>query len=190
MRGTVVESRAESSGQRRGPDRAEKLNRLMDLLTGDSTGGGTLAELYPAIASRKNKEYALEFSRSEFHERVVFVPQCLRSTGNCSAEERAAEYVCKRCRRCKIVEIVERAEELGYMGVRILKGGSAIARLLKELRPRAAVGVACSLEGALGMLECERLGVAVQFVTLLRDGCADTDVDLDEVLETMEFKQP
>lgn len=171
-------------------NRAEKLNRLMELLAGASPEGGTLTELYPAITSRKNKEHALAFSRTEFHERIVFVPQCLRSTEKCAAEERAAEYVCRRCRACKIATVFERADELGYMGVRILKGGSAISHLLHTIKPKAVLGVACSFEGALGMLECERLGIAVQTVILLRDGCADTDVDLDEVMETMEFRQP
>jgi hypothetical protein len=171
-------------------DRAEKLNKLMELLAGASPEGGTLTELYPAITSRKNKEHALEFSRTEFHERIVFVPQCLRSTEKCAAEERAAEYVCRRCRACKIADVVDRADELGYMGVRILKGGSAVSRLLDDLKPKAVLGVACNFEGALGMLECERLGIAVQTVILLEDGCADTDVDLDEVMETMEFRQP
>ena len=54
----------------------------------------------------------------------------------------------------------------------------------------AVLGVACSLEGALGSLECERAGIPVQFIPLLRDGCADTDVDLDTVLETLEFRAP
>lgn len=161
----------------------------MELLGGASAGGESLTDLYPAIISRKNKEYALEYSRAEYQERIVFVPQCLRSTERCAAEERAAEYVCKRCGACKIAAIIERAEELGYKEVRILKGGSAVARLLKDLRPKAVLGVACSFEGALGMLQCERLGIPVQCVSLLRDGCADTDVDLDEVLETMEFRQ-
>ncbi len=171
-------------------DKAEKFNKLMELLGGTSPEGGSLTELYPAITSRKNKKYALAFSRSEFHVRLVLVSQCLRSTEKCEAEQRGALYVCKGCGACKIAAIIERAEELGYMGVKILKGGSAVTRILEELKPRAVLGVACSFEGALGMLECERLGVTVQFVSLLRDGCADTDVVLDEVFKAMEFRQP
>ena len=170
--------------------KAEKLNKLLQLIGNASVEGGSFAEVWTAITVRKNKEYALEFSRTACHERVIFLPQCLRSTEKCAAEEHAAEYICRKCHACKIADIVERADELGYAGVRILKGGSALSRLLEEMQVKAVLGVACGLEGALGMLECEHRGVAVQFITLLRDGCADTDVDLDEVLETMEFKQP
>ena len=69
----------------------------------------------------------------------------------------------------------------------MLKGGRAIGKLLAEHAPCAVVGVACDYEGALGIIECERAGAAVQFVTLSRDGCADTDVDFDEVMSVLEF---
>ncbi len=162
----------------------------MELLGGASKEGGSVAELCAAITSRKNSEAALTFSGVPYAERMVFLPQCLRNTSSCAAEERAAEYVCARCGACKVSTVVGKAEELGYMGVKILKGGSALATILRERKPRAVVGVACPLEGALGALECERLGVTVQFIPLSRDGCADTDLDLNELLETMGFLRP
>ena len=168
--------------------RTEKLNRLMELL--GEGGEGSFAEVCRAIALRKNKENALAFARTDYGQRLVLLPQCLRSSARCRAEEHQAEYRCAGCGACKIAAIVRRAGELGYLGVRILKGGSAVSRLIGELRPRAVLGVACDFEGALGILECERQGVAVQFVPLLSDGCADTDVELEEVLEVMEFRQP
>lgn len=171
-------------------EKSEKLNRLMELLGNAAEEGGSFAEVCKALSIRKNKENALAFSQTDYHERIVLVPQCLRSTSDCKAEEEAAEYRCAKCGACKIASIVRRAEELGYQGVHILKGGSAISRLLEELKPRAILGVACNFEGALGILECERNGVVVQFVPLLNDGCADTDVELDEVLEVLEFRQP
>jgi hypothetical protein len=76
------------------------------------------------------------------------------------------------------------------MGVKILKGGSAVARHVEKMKPKAVLGLACQYEGALGIFECERLGVAVQFVPLTRDGCADTDVDLDKVLAALEMSAP
>jgi hypothetical protein len=171
-------------------EKAGRLNKLLELLDSGPADGGSLPELCRAIASRKNKEHALDFARTPYSERMVFVPQCLRAVGRCRAEERAAEYVCGSCGECKIAAVVERAGRLGYMGVRILKGGSAVSRVLDELRPAAVLGVACGFEGAVGMLECERQGIAVQFVPLLRDGCADTDVDIGDVLDAMEFTRP
>jgi len=162
----------------------------MELLGGNAPGGGSVTELCAAIASRKNKENASSFASVPYARRLVIIPHCLRATGTCLAEERAAEYACAKCHSCKIADIAEKAEALGYMGMRILKGGSAVAAMLKEAKPGAVLGVACNLEGSLGALECEGLGIPVQFVALSRDGCADTDVDLKEVIEVMEFLQP
>lgn len=170
-------------------DKAGKLNRLLELLGGDTGDGGSITDLCAAITSRKNKEQALPFSAVPYAERLVILPHCLRATGSCKAEERSAEYICAKCHSCKIADIAEKAEELGYLGVRILKGGSAIATMLKDVNPKAVLGVACNFEGALGALECEKQGIAVQFVALARDGCADTDVDVSEVLQTLEFRQ-
>lgn len=170
-------------------EKAEKLNRLLELLGGSAGEGGSMTELCAAITARKNKEQAAAFAKIPYSERLVFVPHCLRATGTCQAEEKSAEYICAKCRACKIAEIVEKAEQLGYLGVKILKGGSAVSTILKNVKPGAVMGVACSFEGALGTLECERTGAPTQFVSLLRDGCADTDVDLTEVFETMEFLQ-
>ena len=167
-----------------------KLNRLMEMLRGATQEGESFQDFCKALTLRKNKEFALAFSRTAYSERLVLLPQCLRCTAQCQAEEKGAELVCKRCGACKVAAIAERAEELGYLGVCMLKGGSAVANVVERLKPKGVLGVACHFEGVLGILECDRLGIPVQFVPLLRDGCADTDVDLDEVLEALEFRKP
>jgi len=170
--------------------KTQKMDRLFELLGDGSPGGGSFQEMFAAVISKKNKEHALAFSKTPLAGRLLIVPQCLRAVGACKAEERSMEYLCGRCGACKISKMADRVEELGCMGIRILKGGSAIGRILQDLAPAAVLGVACDLEGALGMLEADRRGMPVQFIPLLRDGCADTDVDLDEVLDTLEFRQP
>jgi len=168
---------------------AKGIARLMSLM-----GGAVNVEdvdfeaLCRDLISRKNQEHAEAFARSDFSRRMVFLPQCIRCTAKCQAHEEGAEHVCVECGSCKAGDIVRRGADLGYLGVRILKGGSAVARLVDELKPGAVLGVACHFEGALGILECERLGIPVQCVSLLRDGCADTDVDLEEVLQLMNRK--
>lgn len=166
------------------------LAKLTELLGTKVLAGGDIAGACAKFAEKKNREHAKAFAATPFAERIIFVPQCLRATGRCKAEEKGAEYICKLCGGCKVAAIAKRAAELGYMGLKILKGGSAVARHVEKLKPRAVLGLACQYEGALGIFECERLGVAVQFVSLLRDGCADTDVELAKVLEVLEMSAP
>jgi hypothetical protein len=172
-------------------DKAEKLNRLFEMLTQESRQEGvSMPELCKAIVSRKNTEHAAAFSKAPYVRRMILMPQCLRVLGKCRAEERAYEYLCARCGACAAAAIHAKAAALGYSAVKMLKGGSAVVRLLDEHDPQAVLGVACSFEGAMGMLECERRGIAVQSVLLSHDGCADTSVELADVFETMEFIQP
>ncbi len=164
--------------------------KLAGLLGPKVLAGGDIAGACAKFAEKKNREHARAFAAVPFAERIVFVPQCMRATGRCRAEEKGAEYICTRCGGCSVAPIARRAMELGYMGLKILKGGSAVARHVEKMKPRAVLGLACQYEGALGIFECERLGVAVQFVPLLRDGCADTDVELEKVFAVLELTAP
>ncbi len=162
------------------------LELLLAGLRGDDKEEGGLSEILAALILKKNRENTFRFLITPYAERVVLLPQCLRSTTACQAEERDGEYICKGCGACKIAEITRRANELGYLGTRVLKGGSAIPRLIKETQAKAVLGIACPIEGALGIMVCEHAGVPVFCVPLLRAGCADTDVDLDDVRSALE----
>jgi len=163
---------------------------LFERLRENERQEGEAAELLTAAVFRKNRENALEFLRTPYRQRAVFVPQCLRRTAVCQAREHGNEYICRKCGACKIAEIARRAEELGYISVRILKGGSALARFVGETRPKAVLGVSCCVEGVMGILACARAGVPAFCVPLLKTGCADTDVDLADVKGALEAVLP
>jgi len=167
-----------------------EFERLLASLRPGKRPRGRPAETLAAAVFRKNRQNALRFLRTPYAQRVVLVPQCLRATARCQAEERGHEYVCRRCGACKIATIARRAEELGYLGVRILKGGSALPRLVAKTGLKAVLGIACGNEGLLGVLACERAGVPAFCVPLLKTGCADTDVDLEEVNRALEALLP
>ena len=74
---------------------------------------------------------------------------------------------------------------LGYKGVCIAPGGSLALRFVQEMRPRAVVAVACAKELQQGEDAVVDLGLTrsrVAVVPLSRDGCVDTEVNLDEAL--------
>jgi hypothetical protein len=162
-----------------------EMERLLQSLSGSGEADGAFPDTLTRLVLAKNRENASRFLATPFSERLVLLPQCLRSTKACKAEERGYEYLCQGCGACKVAAIVERAEELGYRGVKILKGGSALAELVRTLRPTAVLGVCCPIEGATGILACERVGVVAFCVPLLRAGCADTDVDLADVMSVL-----
>jgi len=169
---------------------AQQVNEILRWIGEDAAGDEShFNELCRAVAVRKNKEHARRFAAVPRAERIVLLPQCLRKLGACKAVETARGYQCRECMSCPAGAIQRKAKELGYRGVFMLKGGRAVATVIAEQKPRAVVGVACAYEGALGVLACERAGAAVQFVPLERDGCSDTDVDVDEVTSVLEFHE-
>jgi uncharacterized protein len=165
--------------------KAKTMMKLMSLMGSKALDEIDFPDFCRDLITKKNKQHAKAFAAAPFSERLVFMPQCIRSTDKCQAREESAEYICVGCGACKAAEIVSKGAELGYMGVFILKGGSAVSRLIEKKKPQAVLGIACHFEGALGILECERQGVPVQCVPLLRDGCADTDFELNPAIETM-----
>ena len=138
-------------------------------------------ELYRSLTKKKNRDMEHVFSMVPFGERLIFVPHCLRNTEKCRAKEQGNHYLCVECGGCKIGAIHKKARDLGYRELYILKGGRAIEKITAETRPGAIVGIACYFEGAQGMEQSEKNNITVQFIPLSRDGCVNTDVDLDEV---------
>lgn len=140
---------------------------------------------YIAITKKMNRKMADRFAATPFADRIVLVPHCMRNTAVCTAREVGAYYVCAECGGCAISAISKKARELGYKGVFILKGGRGIEKLIAEHRPGAILGVACYFEGAQGFEQAGTTGAAIQFVALSKDGCVNTAVDVDIVLQKM-----
>jgi hypothetical protein len=57
-----------------------------------------------------------------------------------------------------------------------------IAKVIKQTRPRAVLGISCEEEALLGILALGKYGIVAIGVLLTRDGCYNTAVDLEEAL--------
>lgn len=116
--------------------------------------------------------------------KVVFLPQCLRHP-ECKARCDPIEgYQCKRCGKCDIGTVCKAADEYGFR-VFVIPGGSFVKKILKVHRPQSCIGVACHPE-----LSESMQGVAaympVQGVCLLKDGCFNTEADVEAIIRKME----
>ena len=73
------------------------------------------------------------FSLVPFKDRIVVVPQCLRSL-ECPASFHSVEGAkCIKCGKCKVFKITQKAEELGYKGTYIAPGGGFVKRIIKKV---------------------------------------------------------
>jgi hypothetical protein len=143
---------------------------------------------YAVYVAAQNKAQSKKFAKTDFKDRIVFAPHCMRNSAVCKAQEKDFYYVCKNCGGCSIFKIKKLVENLSYGGLYILKGGRAILKVIKEQNPKAIVGISCYFEGEQGFKVMKETDIAVQFAPLTKDGCHDTDADFDEIKKILELK--
>jgi hypothetical protein len=114
-------------------------------------------------------------------ERAIFLPQCLRSA-QCPAHLTPEGLKCRCCGLCSIGHWLQVFERLGYR-VFSVPGSSFIKRMVKKYRPRAIIGVGCISEVREGLEMSDKLGLISMGIVTLKEGCVETLVNWDEVLE-------
>lgn len=139
--------------------------------------------------SDKLKKLAL-LKAIALEERVLLLPHCLRRSDHCQATyERSVGLKCKKCdATCPINRILEIAESLELGGICVAPGGSIAVEYLKQHKPKGIVAVACPKELVMGVEAVQGLSnngwePVVVTIGLLKDGCIDTEVDVELVEE-------
>ncbi len=145
----------------------------------------TYDRVYVQIKNNAMKE---KVSRVEFEDRMVMVPQCLRHPKNCESDMGEWGHDCNRCGRCQIDELISITEELGYGGFYIVPGSSMAKKLLKQKDYEAVVAVACHSELVEGFEAAHVFDVPAQGIPLSKEGCVDTEVDLDRIEEKLRIR--
>jgi uncharacterized protein len=145
--------------------------------------------IYIELRNEIDKE---KFSETELSERVLLLPQCLRNSRECKALLEDRGFRCAPVNgcstNCPVHQIKSVADELGYTTF-ILPGGSMSVEILRSIQPKAIVAVACFGELEIGMTRVKKNGeikkIRAQMIPLLKDGCKDTMVNIDEVFESL-----
>ncbi len=124
----------------------------------------------------KNDIHRNNFRKISPKDKIVFLPQCLRNP-KCRARIKDFGYNCVDCCNCKASQIKKLAEKLGY-SVFIVPGDSMVFRAIKELKPKAVVGIACLKELVAAL---EEIKLPLQTVELSKTGCINTDVNISDI---------
>ncbi|MDD4870218.1 MAG: polyprenyl synthetase family protein [Kiritimatiellae bacterium] len=122
-----------------------------------------------------------------FERRILLLPKCLRSVGECQAEIDEFGLLCKECGRCPIGKLQAEAEDLGYV-VLIAEGATVVTKLLESGKVDAVIGVSCmeTLERSFPHMAADAIpGIAIP---LFMDGCVNTKVDLDWVRDALRLR--
>ncbi|HJJ99145.1 MAG TPA: DUF116 domain-containing protein [Methanocorpusculum sp.] len=121
------------------------------------------------------------FSAVPVEKRAVFLPQCLRST-KCPARLTPDGLKCVSCGRCGLESVIPQLEEAGYQTF-IIPGSTFVKRMVRKYRPQAMIGVGCIAEVKEGLELGKRIRVITIGVITATDGCVETVMDWEELLE-------
>lgn len=125
----------------------------------------------------------LEKFRDAGKDKILVGPQCMRHP-ECKARcEPRVGYICLGCGRCDFSRLKKECDKWGYK-MFIVPGDSFVRKIIKLYRPKAALGIACFGELNESMHELSPV-LPVQGVPLLRDGCFNTAVNVEDVIDKM-----
>lgn len=131
----------------------------------------------------KNCSFKERFSKTG--KRALFLPHCARKymDNRCQARFDAEEstYRCAHCSPdCLVNRATALAEKRGY-DVYVLPGNSCVTKILKKKHYEGIVGVACCEELKLSAKYLEETGLPGQAIPLIRNGCANTEFNLQSL---------
>ena len=139
------------------------------------------SELVTFFIKLHNRINAPDFANVPVEKRAIFIPQCLRNS-RCPAHLTPEGLVCRRCGRCEIGDSIDILEDMGYR-VCIVPGSTFIKRIAKKYRPQAIIGIGCLMEIKEGLEMADRMDLIGMGVVTLKDGCVETLVNWNDVLD-------
>lgn len=135
------------------------------------------------LRNRINRD---KFKQLEAKDVIMVLPHCLRST-DCPAKLNESGIECVKCGKCCIGTIKSVSDKKG-IDVYIVPGSTFIKNVVKKRPFKGVIGVACPVDLNLAMMSLDKF--CPQGVYLLKDGCINTIVDVDEVIELINVTNP
>jgi geranylgeranyl pyrophosphate synthase len=133
-----------------------------------------------AMVAVSNEFWRLTLEGIPFHRRLLLLPHCLSDRDACAGKYDSVGLHCGGCGSCAIDALKREAEELGYLVI-VAEGTSSVLAKILEDEADAILGVACldSLEKSFERVV--ELGVPHMALPLLKDGCIDTEAEIDQI---------
>lgn len=154
----------------------------------DEATGLNIADAITLVEDLVDVQVANALQREEFEKakrKALLLPHCARSSmgRQCMADFDAniPTYICRSCRsECLISKATKLAKAEGY-DVYVVPGGACAQKILKDGKYDGVVGVACGMELRMGLDPLKKLGIPGQGVVLTKNGCANTNLDLQNL---------
>lgn len=134
----------------------------------------------------RNKMNMKKFKELEGKDVIIVLPHCLRAP-SCPAILGSSGLECVECGQCCIGS-VKKVSKKKDIDIYIVPGSSFIKNILKKRQFKGVIGVACPVDLNVSMMALS--GFVTEGVYLLNDGCINTMVNVDEIIELIDLTKP
>lgn len=115
---------------------------------------------------------------------LLLTPHCLQKS-DCVHKVTTDVHNCKRCGRCQVGTLLDIADTYGCKFV-VVTGGTLARLMIKNIRPKAIVAIACERDLVSGMNDVFPIPVVGVLNERPCGPCCNTRVDTDRIKEVME----
>lgn len=115
---------------------------------------------------------------------MLLLPHCLQNS-ECGIKVTSNPKLCKRCGKCKIGALMEYFQQKN-INVFIATGGTVARNIIKKIKPKLIISVACERDLMSGIADVKGIPVVGVTNTTPNGPCFNTDVDIDMIKERVE----
>jgi len=135
------------------------------------------------MVSLKNISNRSNFMKTT--KRMIIAPHCMRAM-DCPASSKRTGIQCIECGKCTFTRLKRDAVKYGY-DLYIVTGSSFVKHVLKEKDYDGALLIACDYELNKVMMGLKGKNVITYGISMLNDGCFNTEVEYEKVIETLDM---
>jgi hypothetical protein len=165
-----------------------KAKKLVKILKIDEAIGLNSSEAATLIEDFIGVQIMNRIEREKFEKakrKAILIPHCARSfmDKRCMADfdPQVPTYNCRGCNdNCAVNKATKLGRKKGY-DVYVIPGGSCAERILGDNNYQGVIGVACGVELKMGIDLVKKLGIVFQGVFLTKNGCSNTDFNLESL---------
>lgn len=118
-------------------------------------------------------------------ELLILLPHCLQRS-SCPHKITGNVDNCKRCGACDVDRLIEIRDKYG-VNLYVATGGTLARKIIKEVKPRAVIAVACERDLSSGILDVKKLPVIGVLNYRPEGPCVNTRVDIKKLEETIQY---
>lgn len=116
---------------------------------------------------------------------IILIPHCIQNH-NCKLKVTNDIDNCKKCGLCKINGLLELKEKYNTK-IFIATGGTLARKIIIDNKPKAVIAVACERDLTSGVKDVRKIPVLGVFNSRPNGPCVDTNINIKEVEEAINF---